>query len=239
MKILGPLLVLVSIGCLLYVDVRTYLNRSERYRVRHIEVSGTNRASEQDIVASSGILLDSPIFSLDRDQAMAGVTGHHRVRDAAVAITLPDRVSIEVVERAPVALVVFNKPYEIDANGLILGEYEKGLSPEGPIISGVKRPQPLEEGVRLRDEGLSEALELWRIFSADPIAKELTVSEIDVSDSNSLVMFFANTRYEVRWPREGYAACLHRLKGAWKRTGGFPSVRLYVDLRFGGTVPTK
>lgn len=238
-KIVGPLLVLVSIGCILYLDVRDYLNRSERYRVRYpIEVSGTNRVSDEEVVACSGIVVDTPIRSVDRDAAAAGVTAHHRVSDAAVAVTLPNRVSIEIVERVPVALVLFNKPYEIDANGLILGQYEKGLSPEGPIISGVKKPEPLKEGVQLRDDGLGEALELWRIFSADPIAKELTVSEIDVSDSNSLIMLFSNKRYEVRWSREDFALSVLRLTTLWKETGGFPAVRRYIDLRF-DDVPTK
>lgn len=238
-KIGGPLLGVVSVGYLLYLDVSNYLNRSERYRVKRIEVSGTNRASEREIVACSGIVFDGPTFSVDRELAAAGVTGHHRISEALVAVTLPDRVSIEVVEREPVALVVFNKPYEIDATGLILGQYEKGLSPEGPIISGVKKPEPLKEGIQLIDDGLSEALELWRIFSTEPIAKELTVSEIDVSDSNSLIMLFSNKKYEMRWPREGFTACIHRLKAAWKQTGGLPGVRSYIDLRFDDTGPTK
>jgi len=244
MKIGGPLLAVVFVGYLLYLDVSNYLNRAERYRVNRIEVSGTNRTSESEIVAYSGIVFGSPTFSVDRELAAAGVTGHHRISEALVAVTLPDRVSIKVVEREPVALVVFNKPYEIDATGLLLGQYEKGLSPEGPIISGVKRPESLKDGVKLRDDGLSEALELWRILSAEPIAKELTVSEIDISDSNSLIMLFANKRYEMRWPREGFTACMHRLKAAWEKTGGFPGVRNYIDLRFielrfDDTVPTK
>lgn len=238
-KVVGPLLVIVSVGGLLYRDAASYLNRSERYRVRRIEVSGMNRASEQAIVACSGIMLDAAILSVDREQAAAGVAGHHRISDATVAVTLPDLVSIKVVEREPIALVVFNKPYEIGADGLILGQYEKGLSPEGPIISGLKKPRALKEGVQLKDQGLAEALELWRIFSADPVAKELTVSEIDISDSNSLIMLFANKRYEMRWPREGFTACMHRLKAAWEKTGGFPRVRSYIDLRFDEDVPTK
>ncbi len=238
-KIAGPLLAVACVVYLLYSDVSNYLNRSERYRVRRIEVSGARRASEGEIVACSGIVLDCPTFSVDRKLAAEGVTRHHRISDALVALTLPDRVSIEVVEREPVALVVFNKPYEIDASGILLGQYEKGFSPEGPIISGLNRPESLVDGVKLRDDGLTEALELWRIFSAEPIAKELAVSEIDVSDSNSLIMFFANKRYEMRWPREGFRACLQRLKAAWNQTGGFPDVRSYIDLRFDDIAPTK
>lgn len=239
-KIGGPLLVLLSIGCILFLDVNDYLERSERYRVRSpIEVSGSVRVSDEEVIACSGIPLDSSILSIDRKTAEAKITKHHRISDATVAVTLPNRVFIKIVERVPVALVLFNKPYEIDADGLILGQYEKGISPEGPIISGVKKPEPVKEGITLRDEGLSEALELWSVFSADPIAKELKVSEIDVSDSNSLIMFFSNQRYEMRWPREDFVACLLRLKAAWEERGGFPGARTYVDLRFEYDVPTK
>jgi len=239
-KIGGPLLVLLSIGCMLFLDVKDYLKRSERYRVRSpIEVSGSVRVSDEEIIACSGIPLDSSILSIDRETAEAKITKHHRISDATIAVTLPNRVSIKIVERVPVALVLFNKPYEIDANGLILGQYEKGLSPEGPIISGVKRPASVKGGIQLSGNGLGKALELWRVFSADPIAKELKVSEIDISDSNSLIMFFSNKRYEMRWPREDFVACVHRLKAAWEDTGGFPGVRTYVDLRFDDDLPTK
>jgi cell division protein FtsQ len=239
-KIVGPVVVLLSIGCMLFLDVKDYLKSSERYRVKSpIEVSGSDRVSDEEIIACSGISADSSIVSVDRKTTEARITKHHRISDATVAVTLPNCVSIKIVERVPVALVLFNKPYEIDANGLILGQYEKGISPEGPIISGVKKPEPVKEGITLRDEGLSEALELWSVFSADPITKKLTVSEIDVSDSNSLIMFFSNKRYEMRWPREDFAACLLRLKAAWEKSGGFPGARRYVDLRFDYDVPTK
>jgi cell division septal protein FtsQ len=238
-KIAVPLIVLALVGAAIYVDLKRYLKDSGRYRVDFIEVTGMNRASEDEIVDYSGIRPGNPIFSIGLKEAAERIIQHPRVKQAEVAVTVPNHVSIRVVEREPLALVVFNKPYELDDEGVILGEYKKGVSPEGPIISGVKRPDPIQEGVRLPDDGLEEALDLWRIFSSDVTAKELTVSEIDISERNSLIMILANKRYEIRWPRKNLEECLYRLTLLWKETDGFPAVRQYIDLRFRDPIPTR
>ncbi len=238
-RALVPAVVFASVSLLLYSDVRSYLVKAPRYRVAHIEVTGTDRVSKEEVIRFSGIGVGDPIFKLDCDERAANVARHHRIRNAAVRVTVPDQVAIEVVERVPVALVVSNRAYEIDADGIVLGEYEKKVSPEGPIISGIEGTGSLKEGARIGTKGLSEALELWRMFSSDPLSKELTVSEIDLSDSNSLIMIFSNRKYEIRWPREDVAQSLVRLQNAWRETGGFPNARQYIDLRFENNIPTR
>jgi cell division protein FtsQ len=238
-KIAVPLIVLALVAGAIYVDLKRYLRESDRYRVEFVEVAGNDRASDEQIVERSGISVGDAIFSIELEDAAERIRRHPRVKHAEVAVTVPNHVSIRVVEREPLALVVFNKPYELDAEGVILGEYKKGVSPEGPIISGVKEPELLTEGATLTGDGLEEALQLWRIFSSDAIAKELTVSEIDISERDSLIMILANKRYEIRWPRKDLEECLYRLALLWKETDGFPAVRQYIDLRFRDPIPTR
>lgn len=243
-KIAVPLIVLALVGAAIYVDLKRYLKDSDRYRVGFVEVAGNDRASDDRIIQSSGIRIGAPIFSIRLKEAAEHIIQHPRVKHAEVAVTVPNHVSIRVVERQPLALVVFNsvvfnKPYELDDEGVILGECKKGVSPEGPIISGVKRPELVTEGATLTGDGLEEALQLWRIFSSDAIAKELTVSEIDISERDSLIMILTNKRYEIRWPRKNIEECLYRLTLLWKETDGFPAVRQYIDLRFRDPIPTR
>lgn len=238
-RIVLPLIVLAAIGVLLYRDIKGYLNASERYRVERIEVTGANRVSLDVIIAMSGIHKEGPIFSIERTGAAERISEHPRIRSATISITVPDRVSICVAERVPVALAVFDKAYELDTEGFILGEYDKELFPKGPIISGVKKREAPREGDQLQEDGVKEALELWRAFSSDPISKKLTVSEIDISESDSLIMILSKKRYEIRWPRENFPQCLARLNSLWQETGGLPKVRRYVDLRFDHSVPTR
>jgi cell division protein FtsQ len=136
-KIVIPLIVLALVGAAVYVDVKRYLRDSDRYRVEFIEITGTNRASEDEIVEYSGIRSGAPIFSIGPKRAAERIVEHPRVKDAQVAVTVPNLVSIRVVEREPLALVVFDKAYELDSEGVILGECKKGVAPEGAIISGV------------------------------------------------------------------------------------------------------
>lgn len=236
-----PLVALAWIGGFLCRDVMRYLNRSERYRVKEIEVIGIDRLAKETVIACSGIHVGAPVFSINRDEAASGVMAQPRVKSATVVAIVPDRVSITVVERVAVALVVFDKPYELDGEGVMLGAYEKNRSPQGPIISGVKEPQSVLPGIPLTDDGLKEALELWRLFSAAPISAELSVSEIDISDAQSLIMILENRKYEIRWPRKDLADALSRLDYLWQGTSGFPKTRQYIDLRFGDIeqVPTR
>jgi cell division septal protein FtsQ len=234
--------VVASVGVFVYRDVRNYLSETQRYRVAHIEVRGAHRLSKDEVIKCSGVHLGDRIFELGRSAAENNIANHHRIRDMTVHVTVPDRVSIEVVERVPVALVVSNRPYEIDADGVVLGEYEEGVSPEGPIISGIEASGPLKKGSRIETKELSLALELWRIFSSDPLSKELIVSEIDLSDSSALVMIFSNNsnkKYEIRWPRGDFVQSLHRLRTAWRESGGFPDTNRYIDLRFDNQIPTR
>ena len=59
----------------------------------------------------------------------------------------------------------------------------------------------LVPGQHVSHPALSRAVELWRAFSAAPVSRQLTLSEISALGENELVMIFNELPYETRWGR--------------------------------------
>jgi hypothetical protein len=87
-------------------------------------------------------------------------------------------------------------------------------------------------GQMIKNPALEKALELWDAFSADPLAKELTLSEISAEAESALFMYFNELPFETRWGRSDFATQVRRFEMLWREKGGKLPCIEYLDMRF-------
>jgi cell division protein FtsQ len=109
------------------------------------------------------------------------------VREATVSRQWPNRLSVRIVERQPVAFVVLQRPAGgaisetalVDADGVLLRTPQRARF-SLPALAGITRQQPLEAR-RARAGQVVELLRQVQGYAGQ-------ISEVDVSDPENLVV---------------------------------------------------
>lgn len=73
------------------------------FGVEHVDVTGTSRVDQSDVLRALALEKGEPIFRVDLKAARARVESLGWVRNAYVARLLPNRISVVVTERTPYA----------------------------------------------------------------------------------------------------------------------------------------
>jgi cell division protein FtsQ len=143
-----------------------------------LSVTGTRHASRRAIEAVFSPDLGKSVYLVPLGERRVSLRAVDWVKDATVARVWPNRVMVQVAERAPVAflLVRGSKPALIDADGVILPSVPDRF--RLPVLLGVRPSQPAQE----RRERVRRMLRLTGELGE--AAGQL--SEIDVSDADNL-----------------------------------------------------
>ncbi len=233
MGVLGSLVCLACVGALAFAFYG-YLQTAPHYRVQQVDIDGNDRVSDAAIRAVAGLDDAPPLLFLDLDAVAARVSRMPLIEACRVERALPDRVRVIVQERQPVAtLLVHNRLFELDREGVVLAELDAAAPHVGPLITGAAGLGVLEPGDALRHRAVREALALWTAYRDTPLGQETTVSEIVARAPNDLRMYCNELPFEMRWGRIDYALQAQRLNHLWaQRRADLESCADYVDLRF-------
>lgn len=96
---------------------------SDLFHLSHIEISGNQQVSRQQILSHSQLAKGIPVWMLSPAAIAERIVGLHQVKLASVQVRLPGTVTINVLERQPALLVGSNKSrdyYLVDDQGVIL-----------------------------------------------------------------------------------------------------------------------
>jgi cell division protein FtsQ len=211
------------------------VEHSRLFELREIRTAGLERLNETDVLEHLGPAPGRSLFDLDLVSLKGALMTEPWIKEVNLRREYPDTLSVQVIERNPVAVIAGRQVETIvDETGTLIEQWPNGGELPGrwsslPVIHGI-------EAASLRDHdpramaGLSAALEILR---TDPTAAGEGLA-LDVGRMN-------DTRVQRRgyWLRFGAAPFVekwHRFLSVEgeieRRHGGFREV----DLRFPGRV---
>jgi cell division protein FtsQ len=95
----------------------TRLLLASHLELNTIEVQGFQRTNQQQIMEAASVPLKTPVFQLDLKEIAQRVEALPWVRSCEVRRVLPDKLSLRVIERQPVALIRMDTLYYVDEDG--------------------------------------------------------------------------------------------------------------------------
>lgn len=130
------------------------LAKSGTFAVRNIEVSGTVRALEPDILAYAGVKLGDPMLALDLDDIAMSLRRHPWIDSATVKRRLPDKVTIEVLEHDPMIVVALGSEagggvvdlYVANKRGELVKRQSSDDKLDVPVLTGLSREVAARDG---------------------------------------------------------------------------------------------
>ncbi|MEE2756307.1 MAG: FtsQ-type POTRA domain-containing protein [Myxococcota bacterium] len=130
------LLTMTLVAGLGYGAWKTVLN-SPYFVIRNVQIESIPQLSDEAVLSTINVGSNSNIFRFDAAQAQVNLLSHPWVAQALVNVELPDRISVALRAREPVAILVMKRMFFVDAEGRPFIETNASEREDYPIITGV------------------------------------------------------------------------------------------------------
>ncbi len=209
-------LIVAALGTGLYFSVRKTISwvilKNPDYNVAELDVQTDGLLDSERVLQTADLHKGSNIFLVNLNRAKTRIESIPEVEHVQVSRQLPNRITVEINERKPVAwlstvrgadsrdeVVASKDSFLIDANGVLL--LPRKLSPQDrylPIIRHYNGAN-LAEGTQTEGEEIKAALDLLRAHQDSLVAARFQIQEIDlakryglqVTDRNGTQVLFA------------------------------------------------
>jgi cell division protein FtsQ len=229
----GPLLMIGLLVAVVVAAVWANLWKSD-LRIADVRVCGNTIVNEKEILSLASISKEQKLYGVDLLAAQRRIMQNAFIKSAVVNREAPNRISITVQERVPVAAIVLDKIEYLDADGVVLPPLRSGNIFDLPVMTGAFQPGEFVPGRQITSSEAKEALEI--LATAQQLGDELyrQISEVRVESGKDIVFYTAESGVPVVFGSEDVAAKLVKFDGFWKEIVLHHGAHelTYVDLRF-------
>jgi cell division protein FtsQ len=168
------------------------LLRCRQFTVKKISVAGCGRYLPDQVIALAGITHETNLLAIDLKGMCHRLEQSPWIERAQVKRNFPDKLSISIRERKPVALISMDGLYLVDENGTIFKKAE-GEETRGedrtvfPILTGIDR-ETLAGHDRTAAPLISQALAFMRSAEREGIPRS-SISEIHLDPVLGLTVY--------------------------------------------------
>lgn len=216
----GLLLICAAIGGVVYggrTALRRFFWQNPDYNLAEVAIHTDGSLTREQILKATNIHEGGNIFGINLSTARKGLMQLPQVDRAEIERILPNKISINIAERKPVAWVTGNDDgdpssdpgaFLIDHTGILLRvKNQVSAYYHLPVICGLQ-VENYEEGETVDLPEVAAALELIRLTGENPARYQ--VRSIDVSKGYCLVV--TDERHaKITFPLDNLAAQLDRL----------------------------
>ena len=191
-------LIVAALGTGLYFGVRKAVSwvilKNPDYNVAELDVQTDGLLDSDRVLQTAELHKGGNIFLVNLNRAKTRIESIPEVEHVQVSRQLPNRITVEINERKPVAwlsapcgidsrdeVVASNESFLIDANGVLL--HPRKLSAQDrylPIIRHYNGSN-LAEGMQTEGEEIKAALDLLRAHQDSLVAARFQIQEIDLA----------------------------------------------------------
>ncbi len=154
------------------------------FSVREIKISGGEKVGGSEIVAMAGLSQGMNIWKVDPGIIERKVGQHPWVKRVLVRREFPLRVVIELQERVVKGIIVLEKLYYVDPEGIVFKDVGEGEKVDFPLLTGLQQADFASQAHSTR-ERVQEALRLIDLMGG----AHLALSEIHFRPSGGVVLY--------------------------------------------------
>ena len=210
-------------------------------RIRDVRVEGNSVVSEQEILSLAKITRGQKLFEVDLFAAQKRVLQNQFVRSVSVCREAPNRISIAVEERVPIAAVLMDRIVYVDAEGYVLPPAVSENIFDLPVLSGTLPRSEFVPGNQVSTAHVKEGLQILAI--ARELDDELYrhISEVRVNGEGDILFYTAEAGVPVILGRGGVGVKLVKFNAFWNEfvvTHGAHELAC-IDLRYADQVVVR
>jgi cell division protein FtsQ len=195
--------------------------------IEHVDVSGVDRVSKEDVISLTGITAGNNLIAVDKRVLTRRLKKEPWIDTVAIKRRLPNRLVIEIKEMRPIAIISMDDLYLVDARGVVFKGLSKDDGIDLPIITGLSIDElDKDEASAL----LFKAFDLIKILSKERVFGISDISEINIDKNYGLAVYTLKEGIKIDIGSSDFEEKLERLERLIsKRNGNFTGVE-YIDM---------
>jgi cell division septal protein FtsQ len=201
-------------------------------------IEGCQKTSEKDILSMAQLNRQRNILSIDLAELRRKVEANPWIERAEIRRIFPDRISIKITERKPVAIILLDRLYYIDAQGVIFARVPKDHQIDHPILTGLRR-----DSFKVQPDGawglVSKALRLIRVMEEGEVLSQKDISEIHMDKAFGISTYTNDGAIEIRLGFDPYESKWRRLERVWSHLHKRALKPAYIDCNYEKRVIVK
>ncbi|MCB9535965.1 MAG: FtsQ-type POTRA domain-containing protein [Myxococcales bacterium] len=171
----------------------TAVLRSPYFRVRVVEANETAHLDRRAIIERVGLGQPTNLFRFDTKAAEEALLAHPWVARAAVRTVLPDRVEVDLEERAAAGVVALESLFLVDDTGRPIVPAQPTDVAELPLVTGLDR-RDYEVDAEATRARIRDALALARQYRNSPMAAVRPLSDVHLAPIGRMELMLGRTR---------------------------------------------
>jgi cell division protein FtsQ len=179
----------LSLAC---ISGSQLVSSSPYFGIRNIVVTGIDDDLREEVVEVSGLNRGETLLSIDATAITRSIEAHPWIRSVVLKKEFPHTLHIEAEHEEPEAIVVLDRMYLMDGEGVIFKEVESSDSVDFPVVTGLSAGNG-KNGVYLA--GVAAFLDGFHSARASISVQEL--SEIHVEEDGAISIYFSELPFKI------------------------------------------
>lgn len=216
-----------------------FVGRMVFFRLERIEVAGKlKHLSREEVLALSGARQGDSILGIRLNRVGEVLAKNPWVDQVKVRRYFPDTLTIEIVERQPVAILNMGYLYYLSTRGEIFKPLTAGDRLDFPVVTGLSEEEMAKDPAIAR-EALQGVLGLIALLGKGSVIGLDDVSEIHYDRGNGFTLFALNGGVPVKLGHGDFAAKLARLGRIYPELQAQQPMPQFIDLDYADRIVIK
>jgi cell division protein FtsQ len=186
-----------------------FLSSARWFRVQDMVVTGVEESMKGAVIGLAGITHKDSLFSIDTAAVEENIRKHPWIKEVSITRGFPHTLHIEVHREEPVAVVVLDRMYLMNREGVLFKEVGKNDPVDFPMITG------LAKGDEKLNRHLARVASFLTAYSASrEVSAVGELSEVHVEKHGALSVYFNQLPFRVFFGSGEFARkldSLHRI----------------------------
>ena len=208
------------------------------FRLREIEVSSAKRLTREEILALVGVETGQDMARMNLKRMGEQLIQNPWVETVRIHRYFPDRLSITISEREPLAIVNMGFIYYLDRKGTVFKVLNQGDKLDYPVVTGFSEEEMSSNPTGTKD-ALKTTCELLRILQEKGAFILADVSEIHYDKGYGFTLFTAAGALPVKVGSGDFAAKVDRFARIYQELMAQRSTLQYIDLDYNDKIVVK
>ena len=221
----------------MYIGYRA-IGATTFFRLKNIEVSSAKRLNREEILALVGVEAGQDLARMNLKRMGEQLSRNPWVETVRIHRYFPDRLSITITEREPVAIINMGYIYYLDKKGTVFKVLNQGDKLDYPVVTGFS-----EEELNSNPVGTGEALkttcELLGILREKGAFILADVSEIHYDKGYGFTLFTASGGLPIKVGSGDFTAKVDRFARIYRELMAERPSLQYIDLDYNDKIVVK
>ncbi|MDQ7063920.1 MAG: FtsQ-type POTRA domain-containing protein [candidate division KSB1 bacterium] len=225
---------------LIVMHLSLWIQDNQAFSVQNIRVTGAYLVSADEILQAARDEAQKHIFKADLRTIEKRLAKFPQVKSVRVSRVFPNSIRIELEEREPVAVIIDNGIWGVDAEGVLLPRLQTVRGLDFPVIVGLQLRSYIAGEVVKNPRIRELAKILGELRQQNPVVYHL-ISEITMNKLTGVQLTLITHQVPVILGRGRLMQKFNKLKSLYQyllATHEMKSVR-YLDLRFHDQIVLK